>query len=203
MQAKLKTMSNYTTIRNDFMVFDLLKEIKGHTFRLTDRDYPYQSVWDSYINVFSTKQGSNEFLDRFQERFNIMVEAAEGYGSVFGSEEVLWETDDTWKVLTDSEKQQAIEIEGVKARCRERLLAYGFTSALSNRFDAFKKGLQADYSQGNNNYKETVVESYQMQHQHKWRCGTYKNDGSPTRIWKCLASPIRHNQHTITSQCAV
>ena len=48
MQAQLKTMSKYNTIRNDFMIFELVKEIKAHTFRLTDRDYPYQSVWDRY-----------------------------------------------------------------------------------------------------------------------------------------------------------
>ena len=54
MQAQLKTMANYLAIRERFDVFDLLKEIKGHTFKLTDRDYPFQSVWDSYQNVFNT-----------------------------------------------------------------------------------------------------------------------------------------------------
>ena len=108
------------------------------------------------------KQGKGEFLDRFQESFNIMVEVVEGYGCVFGSEQVLWETDERWKILLDHEKEQEAEIQGVTERSRERLLAYGFTSALSDRFDAFKKELKADYSQGNNNYKETVVESYQM-----------------------------------------
>ena len=44
MQAQLKTMANYLTIREDFQVFELLKEIKAHTFKLMDRDYPYQSV---------------------------------------------------------------------------------------------------------------------------------------------------------------
>ena len=42
--GQLKTMSNYETIRNNFQVFELLKEIKGHTFCLTDRNYPYQNV---------------------------------------------------------------------------------------------------------------------------------------------------------------
>ena len=68
MQAQLKTMANYLAIREKFEVFEPLKEIKRHTFKLTDRDYPYQSVWDSYQNVFNMKQGTNEFLDKFQER---------------------------------------------------------------------------------------------------------------------------------------
>ena len=50
----------------------------------------------------------------------------------------------------------------MQERCREKLLAYGFTSGLSERFDAYKKDLKANYSQGNNKYKGTVVESYQM-----------------------------------------
>ena len=63
MQAQIKTMANYTRIRDNFDVFELIKEIKGHTFKLTNRDYPYQSVWDSYCNVFNTRQRKNECLD--------------------------------------------------------------------------------------------------------------------------------------------
>ena len=99
MQAQLKTMKQYINIRDGFQVFELLKEIKGHTFKLTDRDYPYQSVWDSYCSVFSTKQGKSEFLDKYQERFNVMIEAAEGYGCRFGHEETLWEKDERWSML--------------------------------------------------------------------------------------------------------
>ena len=103
MQAQLKTMASYTTIRDSFNVFDLLKEIKAHTFKLTDCDYPYQSVWDSYQYVFNMVQGNNEFLDKFQEQFNVVVEAAEDYGCRFGTEEVLWETDPVWSALSNVE----------------------------------------------------------------------------------------------------
>ena len=162
MQAQLKTMANYLTIREKFDVFELLKEIKGHTFKLTDHDYPFQSVWDSYQNVFNMMQGSHEFLDKFQERFNIVVEAAEGYGCIFGSEEILWETDPRWKSLSDLEKADPDEREKVQSRCREALLSYSFTQALSDRYDAYKKSLRASYSQGDNRYKGTVIEAYQM-----------------------------------------
>lgn len=162
MQAQLKTMANYTTIRDGFQVFELLKEIKGHTFKLTDRDYPYQSVWDSYCNVFSTKQSKSEFLDRYRERFNVTIEAAEGYGCRFGHEEALWEKDERWMTLGPVQRADSDEIQGVKERCREALLAYGFTSSLGDRFEIYKKGLRADYAQGHNRYKISVVESYQM-----------------------------------------
>ena len=56
----------------------------------------------------------------------------------------------------------AVEKEGVQARCREALLAYGLTSCLSERYDIYKKGLTADYAQGHNRYRTIVVESYQM-----------------------------------------
>ena len=94
---------------NNFTIFELVKEIKAHTFRLTDRDYPFQSVWDSYINSFTMKQGKGEYFDCFQERFNIMVEAAEGYGCVFGSEQVLGETDERWKMLPEDERKLTSE----------------------------------------------------------------------------------------------
>ena len=122
-------------MRDDFDVFLLLKEIKGHTFKLTDRDYPYQSVWDSYISVFTMKQGKDEFLDKFQERFNVLVEAAEGYGCEFGKEKVLWDHDPVYSNLTRSEKADPVNIAEVKKVCREKPLAYGFTSTLSDRFD--------------------------------------------------------------------
>ena len=77
-------------------MFALLKAIKGHTFKLTDRDYPYQSVWDSYVSIFHIKQGKDEYLDKFQERFNAQVDAAEGYGCEFGTKKVLWDTDAEW-----------------------------------------------------------------------------------------------------------
>ena len=50
----------------------------------------------------------------------------------------------------------------VQERNKERLLAYGFVNALRDRFDVDKKDLKANYSQGNNKYKDTVVKSYQM-----------------------------------------
>ena len=65
MQAQVKTIPGYQAMRDSFDVFKLLKEIKGYTFKLTDRDYPYQSVLDSYISVFTMKSGKDEFLDKF------------------------------------------------------------------------------------------------------------------------------------------
>ena len=50
----------------------------------------------------------------------------------------------------------------VQERYKERLLAYGFANALSDRFDVDKKDLKANYSQDNNKYKGTIVKSYQM-----------------------------------------
>ena len=149
-QAQIKTMGRHDTIRDHFQLFELLKEIKGHTFKLTDRDYPYQSIWDSYLTVFTTKQNRGEFLDKFQERFNVIVEAAEGYGCRFGSEEVLWERDRIWSNLTEDEREIPREKKEVQERYREKLLVYGCTSGLGERFDAYKKDLRANYSQGNN-----------------------------------------------------
>ena len=105
------------TTRDDFNVFSLLREIKGYTFKLTDRDYPYQSVQDSYISVFNIKQGKDEYLDKFQERFNVLVEAAEGYGCEFGLEKVLWNTDPVYSSLTPAEKQEAAHQRDVSKAC--------------------------------------------------------------------------------------
>ena len=132
MQAQIKTQQEYERMRNSFDVFKLLKEVKGHTFKLTDRDYAYQSVWDSYTSVFNMKQGKDEFLDKFQERFNVVVEAAEGYGCEFGSEQILWKTDPVYASLTPSEQADPENKKDVQKACRERLIAYGFTNALSD-----------------------------------------------------------------------
>ena len=112
-------MPNFNNIRNNFKVFELLKEIKGHTFKLTDRNYPYQSVLDSFLNVFVRKQGNDEFLDKFQERFNVAIEAAEGYGCEFGTEDKLWNTDILWNCLSDSEKLDPMNVKEVKESCCE------------------------------------------------------------------------------------
>ena len=40
MQSQVKTVATYATLRENFDLFGLLKEIKGHSFKLTDRDYP-------------------------------------------------------------------------------------------------------------------------------------------------------------------
>ena len=50
-------------------------------------------------------------------------------------EKVLWNTDPIYSNLSALEKAEVTKIEEVKARCRERLLAHGFTSALGDRFD--------------------------------------------------------------------
>ena len=107
-------------------------------------------------------QGNNEFLYKFQEHFNIIVEGAEGYGCRFGMEEVLWEHDPAWMALTDAQKASNANRDAIQAKCREALLSYGFTQALSDRYDVFKKSLRASYSQADNRYKGTVVEAYQM-----------------------------------------
>lgn len=162
MQSQLKTMVGYKNMRKNFELFELIKEIKAQTFELTDRTYPHQSIWDSYALVFTLKQGKDEFLDQYQERVIVTVEAAEGYGCVFGTEEALWKTDDIYKGLTDDEKKEDDNIKNVTKQSRERLILYGFINGLNDRFDKYKKELKANYSQGINKYKATVVAAYQM-----------------------------------------
>ena len=92
------------------------------------------------------KKGKDKYLDKFQERFNVQVQAAEGYGCKFGTEQVLLNTDSMWNTQNTAEKQDAANIAAVKKRWREGFLAYGFTSALSDKFDCYKKDLKASYS---------------------------------------------------------
>ena len=42
------------------------------------------------------------------------------------------------------------------------MLAYGCTSSLGTKFEVYKKSLRADYAQGHNRYKTTIVGSYQV-----------------------------------------
>ena len=75
---------------------------------------------------------------------------------------MLWETDAVGRTLSNANKGDPQHQLEVQQRCKERLLAYGVTNALSDRFDIYKKDLKANYSQGNNKYKGTIVKSYQM-----------------------------------------
>ena len=63
MQAQLKTMNTYPTIRDTFEVVELLKEIKSRTFKLTDRYYPEQNLWASSVRF--TIRCENFFLFSF------------------------------------------------------------------------------------------------------------------------------------------
>ena len=103
-----------------------------------------------------------ERIDKFQERVNVQVEAAEGYGCEFGADKTLWDTDPICQSLTAAEKVLADNIREVKERCHDTLLGYGFYQALNGKFDKYKKDLKASYAQGNNKYETTVVGSYQM-----------------------------------------
>ena len=107
-------------------------------------------------------QAKDEFLDKCQDWFNIMIELTEGYGCVLHSEKTLWDTDRIYSVLSDRDKWNVNWIKEVKERWCGPLLAYGFTSCLRDQFDTYKKVPKSSYSQSNNKYNNTVVGAYHM-----------------------------------------
>ena len=67
---------------------ELYKLIKSVVLKQTKDQYPVAAVWDQYMAVYNSKQGSLTNTEWY-ERFNTKVEVAESVGCVFANDRTL------------------------------------------------------------------------------------------------------------------
>ena len=106
--------------------------------------HPVAAVWDQYMAVYNTKQGSLTNT-KWYERFNTKVEVAEPAGCVFANNRTIYycaelEHKQPYEALTIGEKA------GVDIQARDRFMAYGLLKTSSNLRDKIKSYLSDDFT---------------------------------------------------------
>ena len=106
----------------------------------TEDQYPVAAVWDQYMAVYNSKQGSLTNTEWYK-RFDTKVKVAESIGCAFANDRTLdycaeLEHKQPYETLTAAEKA------GVDIQARDRFMAYGLLKTSSNLHDKIKADCQ-------------------------------------------------------------
>ena len=95
------------------------------------------------------------------------MDVLEQHRGVIGQDETFLEYDMEYKELTSRTRTEERTKEA-KVRCKEKFLAYTFIYKADNdKYGKLKEELQNDYTKGNDNYPDTLIEAIQMLNKYK------------------------------------
>ena len=80
MKAKLKAIPNYDTMDDNLDAVELLKGIKGLSYRFESSQYEFQSMADSTARLYRFFQARTMTNTEYYERFNNLLAVIEHYG---------------------------------------------------------------------------------------------------------------------------
>jgi hypothetical protein len=174
LQAKLEALSTFADIKDRYDAIDLLKAIKGITFKFEDQRYPQQSLYNAWRSFYLYKQKPEDSNAQYLEQFTNTVDVLEQYGGTFGMD-LLLHSECGMSLLDDDEMKavkQAREImEPIIKKAKTTYLAYAFLAKSDNdRFGKLKEELQNDFTKKQRNYPETITDTYNLLTSYK----TYK-----------------------------
>jgi hypothetical protein len=84
MKSKLETLPSFQTISDNQDALELLKEIKGFTFKFDNEKYLAQSLVEATDKLHRLYQGKDMTNSQYLERFKSMVAVIEHYGGSVG-----------------------------------------------------------------------------------------------------------------------
>jgi hypothetical protein len=79
LMAKLKALTEYLGMKEDFNVFNLIKDIKGITYNFEESVYYMEALHDSKIRLFMLRQGKDVTNDKFLELFQTRMSVVEQF----------------------------------------------------------------------------------------------------------------------------
>jgi hypothetical protein len=80
LRAKLKALTEYLGMKEDFNVFHLIKAIKGITYKFEESSYYMEALHNSKIRLFMLQEGKDMTNDKFLELFQTHVAVVEQFG---------------------------------------------------------------------------------------------------------------------------
>jgi hypothetical protein len=98
MKAKLTSFDDFETKSHES---EILKEIKGITYRFKGRPYIYLSLNDARTSYYAYTQGAEDSISSYLEHFCSLVEVLEHYGGAIGED--LGSLDATAAVSSDTD----------------------------------------------------------------------------------------------------
>jgi hypothetical protein len=146
LRDKMKQEKSWAAVSASYKPLELYKLIESVVLKQTEDQYPVSAVWDQYMAVYSSKQGSLTNT-MWYERFNTKVEVAESVGCVFANDRTLdycaeLEHKKSYDALTTTEKAE------VDILARDRFMEYGLLKTSITASDKVKLDLSDDFTKG-------------------------------------------------------
>lgn len=163
MREKIEALEAYETIKTEYDVLALLKEIKVINFKFEDQKYAYGAVYYANKRFYNYKQGAEDTNNEHYDKFNNLVSVVESYGGLLGQEKILLLEDTEYEELSETEQKLSKNIKAAKERNKDKFLSFCFIAKADNaRYGELKTDLENEFTKGNNQYPTTLTKALQL-----------------------------------------
>jgi hypothetical protein len=162
LRVKLKALPEYLGMKEDFNVFNLIKAIKGITYKFEESSYYMEALHNSKIRLFMLRQGKDMTNDKFLELFQTHVAVFEQFGGEICRDPIVLRKElETLgieaSVATEKELRNARKIG--KDNYLEMALIRG---ADRGRYSRLMDDLKNHLTMGHNNYPRNITAAYNL-----------------------------------------
>ena len=182
MQNKIMGRKDFdTNIYND--PIKLLKAIKEHSLNFQESKYEMSIITEAIKNFFNTKQKDNESLQEYTRRFKSAKDIMESHvgGPITLKKYIQLSTDykedlkqHQDKNGNENDKPNIYEEKYIK-NASSKLYAYIYLdNADKSKYESILKNLNQQFSLGNNQYPNSIIEASSALNNHKFDMGYTK-----------------------------
>jgi hypothetical protein len=162
LKAKLESLASFPTMKEDFDVFQLIKDVKGTTFLLEDSKYHLEALHDAKIRFYTLRQGKDVDNVKYLEQFQTHVAIVEQFRGEVARDPVIMLRElalvgETHATATD---EQILTAEKVG---KEKYLGMALLRAAeTTRYSRLTDDLVNQFTMGHNNYPVNITASYNL-----------------------------------------
>ena len=89
MQAKLKTLSTFESLRSSRDCLGLLRSIQGISYKMETQQYPHQAIYSAMSSLYSFRQHQHQSNSEYLTKFKNLIKVIEHYGGAIALHSAL------------------------------------------------------------------------------------------------------------------
>jgi hypothetical protein len=162
LKAKLESLASYPSMKENFDVFQLIKSVKGVTFKFEDSKYHLEALHDAKIRFYSLRQDKDMDNAKYLELFQTHVAIVEQFGGDIARDPVIVTRELELKQLVEASASDE-QILDAQITGKEKYLAMALIRGADRiRYNKLVDDLVNQFTMGHNNYPVNITAAYNL-----------------------------------------
>jgi hypothetical protein len=162
LKANLEALVGFPAMKENFDVFELIKAIKGVTFKLEDNKYHFEALHDAKIRFFTLRQGKYMENAKYLELFKTHIAVVEQFGGTVTGDPIIVLRELNLMGL-DNTSASGDEILKARKNGEEKYLGMALVKGADRkRYSRLMDELVNQFAMGHNTYPANITAGYNL-----------------------------------------